>query len=286
MPNHVTNEITILGTLEQVKAVKDFVRSEENPFDFNKLAPIPKELRGTRSPMQHISQEEYDEQEKLIAELDAKINRGDKLTKEEQSKVTFGFSRQLTEELSRKYIKEFGTDNWYNWQIANWGTKWNSYSHFGLDDDGEPFFGFQTAWSHPLPIIEALSIKFPEVKFEVRFADEDFGYNVGSYEILGGLIENEFFPTGGSTEALMLATDIIGDDFYAYDMFVEMEEDVTISDLDEFEMNMLEFVVKGNMVDGDFPVGILEGALNIALDNELYEVASKVRDYIGKKVEK
>lgn len=106
---------------------------------------------------------------------------------------------------------KYGSANWYDWSIANWGTKWNSY---GYDDvttpkefDGERM-EFQTAWSYPAPIIAALAEKYPDLHFEVKWADEDFGYNVGHKEYENG---EEIFcnqPDGGSKEALELAAEV------------------------------------------------------------------------------
>lgn len=42
--------------------------------------------------------------------------------------------------------------NWYNWALENWGTKWGTYRSkaFALDGDGSPvIIKFQSAWSPP-----------------------------------------------------------------------------------------------------------------------------------------
>src|SRR4051812_6071054 len=45
--------------------------------------------------------------------------------------------------------------NWYDWQIKNWGTKWNSYkSKYGAEGK-QAFVYFQTAWGPPFPVLEA-----------------------------------------------------------------------------------------------------------------------------------
>jgi len=51
--------------------------------------------------------------------------------------------------------------NWYDWNIFNWGTKWNAYdihieSEWDGDDCCEMEIHFDTAWSPPFPVIEAL----------------------------------------------------------------------------------------------------------------------------------
>jgi hypothetical protein len=76
---------------------------------------------------------------------------------------------------------------WYVWNIRHWGTKWNAYSASWDAAEGDmATLEFDTAWSHPTPVIEALSLRFPDEKIDVRYADEDLGSNVGSYSIQNG----------------------------------------------------------------------------------------------------
>lgn len=65
-----------------------------------------------------------------------------------------------------------------------WGTKWNAYSQ--VLDDRTDRMQFETAWAHPFPVIEALSKNFPDHEIEVKYADEDFGHNLGHYKIKNG----------------------------------------------------------------------------------------------------
>lgn len=192
MPNWVTNNVSFVGTDEQITKIKKFVKGKRE-FDFNRVAPIPKELEGTKSPMDVISQEEYDEQERRIA--------NNELTENEKN---WGLSRCLTQELIDEYNDKFGACDWYGWQIQNWDTKWNACESIELEGG----FEFQTAWSTPYAIFQKLSVLFPEVEIEVRYADEDFGYNVGEYTLLNGSEINTNIPNGGSQEALELAMEI------------------------------------------------------------------------------
>ena len=78
--------------------------------------------------------------------------------------------------------KKYGANNWYDWSVTHWGTKWNAYySH--LDEDTNTMC-FDTAWSSPMPILEALAKLCYEhrVWFEGKWADEDRGHNVGTFE--------------------------------------------------------------------------------------------------------
>ena len=100
-------------------------------------------------------------------------------------------------------------DKGYYWRIKNWGTKWNAKAVYS-DDNG--YMDFDTAWSTPLPIIKRLSELFKDIEFSVRFADEDFGYNVGEYAYLNGRLVESTIPEDGSEEAYELAADILGYD--------------------------------------------------------------------------
>ena len=86
-------------------------------------------------------------------------------------------------------IAKYGSDNWYNWSINKWGTKWNAYDTLEARLNTkmtQATILFHTAWSTPAPVIQKLSEKFPDVKIKVWYADEDFGHNVGKYGFENG----------------------------------------------------------------------------------------------------
>ena len=78
--------------------------------------------------------------------------------------------------------KLYGKNNWYDWSIENWGTKWNAY-HDNLDKANNTLT-FDTAWSCPLPVLDALAELCYKhgVYFTGKWADEDCGYNTGVFE--------------------------------------------------------------------------------------------------------
>ena len=87
---------------------------------------------------------------------------------------------------------------------------------------------FNTAWSVPLEIYEALAKMFPDVEISFDWADEDAGYNVGS----GNLDDGKLYFTeldGGSKEAFELYMEIWNNE----DMFVWDEEEQTYVYSDE-----------------------------------------------------
>lgn len=63
--------------------------------------------------------------------------------------------------------------NWYDWSIANWGTKWDASSPYV----NGPSVEFDTAWSCPEPLLRALAKKVGPLL--VFYADEGISENSG-----------------------------------------------------------------------------------------------------------
>ena len=59
--------------------------------------------------------------------------------------------------LCDKQRKKFGNNNWYDWSIYNWGTKWNSVrSEISEETENYIVYHFDTAWDAPRPIIQEI----------------------------------------------------------------------------------------------------------------------------------
>ena len=275
MPNWVTNNVRIIAdeTLlakirEEVKG-KPYEDGEENEFDFNQILPIPNELKGTTSPCRIISQEDYDKQEERIAKGD--LTEGEK---------NFGVSRGITQEMHDDFIKRFGYSDWYGWQVNNWGTKWNASNVYWSDDD---YVSFNTAWSTPFDLLVALSKKYPQATFEVEYADEDFGYNVGQYVLQNGEEIDTNIPEGGSKEALELALNIQGgEDYYLGDDFCDVDEDEELSD---FTIKMIEIAYDRDYMpteDCGYAKNVLEKFKELALADEKFELVALIQKELDK----
>ena len=90
------------------------------------------------------------------------------------------------------------TDNsWYNWNVRNWGTKWdvavtedNKYPDTyieGPTENGENlvvYYNFHTAWSPPFPAMAKLSAQYPSLLFTLSY-EEETGWG-GEAEFLRG----------------------------------------------------------------------------------------------------
>ena len=175
MPNHISTILEIRGNDKLVADCIKFVSSSKKvmddgventvvcPFDCNTIAPMPEELRGITSPVKIVSEEEY---EKAVL---AKVS-GDA-----------PFVMPLTKKLQAKYIEIYGSDNWYDWAVGHWGTKWGAYDHgeWSVNKDGKNSIAslfFQSAWSPVVPVVNILAWKYPLLNFTLKYADEGGGF--------------------------------------------------------------------------------------------------------------
>lgn len=268
MPNHITNILTISGDEQEVqKCLAEIKGQNEDQFiDFNTFAPMPKELENTQSPVKIISQKEYDEQE-------ARIANGDLTDIEKQ----WGFSRGITKEMSKRFQEEFGADNWYDWRIHNWGTKWNAYDQ--ISEEGENVITFDTAWSTPAYAMQKLAEKYPQLTFNVRYADEDFGHNVGEYTFEDGEETYENVPDGGSVDALRMAMDIKGDDEYYLTDYLSNDAD----EGEKFTNSLIQLAHEKEFLEEGYPLFVLEKLKELALADEQFERVAEIDKLIESK---
>jgi hypothetical protein len=95
-------------------------------------------------------------------------------------------------------------EDWYDWNVSNWGTKWDASVHDWGRDDNEIWISFDSAWSPPTTLYEFLL---------------ESGWDVSAYYHEGGMGYCGKFTTED------------GDEYYEYDMsdrssIEELPEDI------------------------------------------------------------
>lgn len=65
------------------------------------------------------------------------------------------------------------SNHWYDWNIRNWGVKWDASDvEAQRYEDDHLFFRFSTAWSIPHEVLLALSAQFVNVEFYLEYEEE------------------------------------------------------------------------------------------------------------------
>lgn len=173
MPNHTTNLLSIVGekhirhllhpyvTLQPTTRQQDGLNvrvdeEEESYLDFDKIVPMPKEIRQTS--------------EMASGDLIQMMHRNS--TKQLREK----YERRL-KRLENTCQRKYGVKGWYDWCVKYWGTKWNSYETRwgGINDQGDEVLFFQTAWSPAEPVYMKLAEKLNKI-VRVTYMDEGYGF--------------------------------------------------------------------------------------------------------------
>ena len=70
-----------------------------------------------------------------------------------------------------EWLAKYGAKDWYDWSIANWGTKWD----VDYERDGNTL-RFECAWAPPITFFETVSQRFPNATFAIAYAEGGMGY--------------------------------------------------------------------------------------------------------------
>lgn len=163
MPNWTESVIRAEGVEADIREFLERVRGPDDPFDFNRIIPMPKLLRHTAKGCHTFGGQKY--RSWYVINPDLKF--GDDGYENNQ--------RPFTSE-EEAVLRDIGYPDWYEWSVANWGTKWNA-CHVAIDElpveDGAVEVTFDTAWAAPVPIFRKLAKMFPKLAFEFAWTDED-----------------------------------------------------------------------------------------------------------------
>jgi hypothetical protein len=107
---------------------------------------------------------------------------------------------------------------WYDWRVSNWGTKWDLdeqeqkdiVAHLNFSSKSEFSIAFMTAWAPPCQAIAALSEKFPNDEFVLRYVEFGMGF-AGTAYISNGMSHEE--DTDDNDEINQFAVE-----YFGYDM--------------------------------------------------------------------
>lgn len=202
MPNWVANSLSITGAPAAIKELRNVLREKDgkNPITFSAIIPQPANIFngpiGANDKAYYPSTPDITDEKsrKLLEDAVQKfMNDGGSLNKYFHSEVQ-GKKNYLIP------LTDVGLLSWSEWNPANWGTKWDACDIQEVQEiahtDGlnKLVYGFNTAWSPAIPVVEELIKQHPDLVVEYRYAEEGgcpfagmlFGANgevVNSYEV-------------------------------------------------------------------------------------------------------
>jgi hypothetical protein len=65
---------------------------------------------------------------------------------------------------------------WYEWQIENWGTKWDINAKLTYNDENYLEYEFDSAWSPPSEWIKQVGQKYKKLDFRLKYDEPGVGF--------------------------------------------------------------------------------------------------------------
>lgn len=166
MPNWTNNTLKIIG---EEKTLKKFI----------KKAPKVEGKEGTESYLK----------------TDLSLDNFYSLPKRLKNTISpMPLDTEIAKKTSKELIEKFGADNWYNWQVKNWGTKWDIEAELvsGEPENNELVYVFNSAWSPPIEWLKKVSKDYPDLKFLLDYEEEGMGFK-GITKAQNGKIKDCYF---------------------------------------------------------------------------------------------
>jgi hypothetical protein len=174
MPNWSYNEFSISGTTEEMSKFYEIALKPNHngdvSFKLSNIFPMPQKIKNTISPSSSAKGRKWLEHD-TAAIRDNKISEA--LGVEPEIKLTP--CENNTHEKCRLLKEEFGVDNWYDWNISNYGTKWDVEvlsESFYEKEETNFLIEFNTAWSPPENFLLKLQERFPNLDIKLSYTLE------------------------------------------------------------------------------------------------------------------
>lgn len=205
MPNWCYQNLSVYG--KDKKDLDNFIEAiklGEDKYGLNHLFPTPEELANTES--------------------------------------AFGGTEEEQEARNKRYEennKKYGFKDWYDWNCANWSTKWGACDveyagNYEVSDGQKALINFSSAWSPATGLICKISSLHPNLIFALSYTEE-------SNDFAGVEVFVQGFAEGEQNVEIELGNlpewDEDSDAYYeAYDKF----RDSLLSQLSEIELELVD----------------------------------------------
>jgi hypothetical protein len=241
MPNWIGNTVFVTGDADAARDLRAFMTTPQSKFDFHAVLPMPDELKTSESSSDANMawQLKYGDWSDIQGRYGPAqfASRDDALAAARAA----GRQPQSFDELAdrvQSLVIRCGFPSWYEWACATWGTKWPAYDAGWMGParaakrDAEQVAYFETAWSPPIPVIVALSARFPAVIVRLDYHEIDaYGGICGFVTVQAGNVIAEHHDEWDSSTA-------------------SIEIDHTF---DRSEYRTYVYIGHGRPADGDWP---------------------------------
>lgn len=150
MPNWCGNEVMITGDKDTLDFIQANSRYSDNEFSMERFRPTPPKVLENNSG---ISEDKDAIIEALLGNTD------------------------------------YDYDNWYEWRVANWGTKWD-LADLSVDrTERTIFLNYNTAWAPNIPFWTYFSRVYPSLKITHSYIEEGMCF-IGEAQYQDGEVDD------------------------------------------------------------------------------------------------
>jgi hypothetical protein len=152
------------------------------------------------------------------------------------------------EKKQQENIAMYGHKDWYDWNIANWSTKWSPSDIERMDaedDDTEAEFIYQTAWCPASNLIKFISGLYPNLSFYESGREDGVGFVCHTFFKGGELVEECGFEFGDLEQMPMFEEKLEE----AYQLADQDAEDEIREDMDDYIMFVSDQLLKSLISD-------------------------------------
>ena len=168
MPNWVYNGLTIEGNPDEVKKLMT---------QMNKPFAVLHDSWNMETGQMEVKQSTYPNPVFAFWNIHSPLDDGIDMLDYVKQPARLGIPTDSPDWFAKELAFGATQHDWYNWNITNWGTKWdvaveagNEHPDTYMEDyaNGENhvvFYNFNTAWSRPMPALCKLSEQYPSLLF-------------------------------------------------------------------------------------------------------------------------
>lgn len=170
MPNWVFNNLSVTGDIDELIKFKEEIAAPYTTYHQDLVSDGKEWMKNEDGSYKYETKEQVHESVisfwNAVSPSDTDAYFAIKPPKQRMADVTIA-------ESMKEFIREIAEDDdWYSWNVRNWGTKWDACNAAVWEEPNELRYDFDTAWAIPEPALIAMSAKYPNLTFDLHSEEE------------------------------------------------------------------------------------------------------------------
>lgn len=170
MPNWVFNNLSVTGEIDELIKFKEEIGQPYTTYHQDLVSEDGKWAKNEDGSYKYETKEQVHESVfsfwNAVSPTNLDAYFGIKPPKQHNPDETMA---ETMAEIKRGFEED---DDWYNWNVRNWGTKWDACNAAVWEEPSELRYDFDTPWGIPEEGMIAVSKKYPNLTFDLHSEEE------------------------------------------------------------------------------------------------------------------